>query len=29
LVREVIAEDISNKTVGGGLRRYYFDKTLA
>ena len=29
LVREAIAEDISNKTVGGGIRRYYFDKALA
>ena len=29
LVREVIAEDISNKTVGGGIRRYYYDKALA
>jgi putative acetyltransferase len=29
LVHEVIAEGISNKTVGGGIRRYYFDKALA
>jgi len=28
LVREEIARDASNKTLGGGLRRYYFEKTL-
>jgi putative acetyltransferase len=26
LVREAIAGDASNKTVGGGIRRYYFEK---
>jgi GNAT superfamily N-acetyltransferase len=29
LVREIVAEQISNKTVGGGIRRYYFEKVLA
>ncbi len=28
LVREEIAESITNKTVGGGIRRYYFEKNL-
>jgi putative acetyltransferase len=28
LVREVIAEQASNKTLGGGIRRYYFEKDL-
>jgi putative acetyltransferase len=28
LVREEIAEAASNKTVGGGIRRYYFAKAL-
>ena len=28
LIREEIAEVASNKTVGGGIRRYYFSKTL-
>jgi putative acetyltransferase len=28
LVREEIAEQASNKTVGGGIRRYYFEKRL-
>jgi GNAT superfamily N-acetyltransferase len=28
LVREVIADQASNKTVGGGIRRYYFEKDL-
>jgi len=26
LVREEIAQKVSNKTVGGGIRRYYFEK---
>jgi len=26
LLREVIAEEISNKTLGGGIRRYHFEK---
>lgn len=29
LVREEIAEAPSNRTVGGGLRRYYFEKSVA
>ncbi len=28
LVREVIAETASNKTLGGGIRRYHFEKIL-
>jgi ribosomal protein S18 acetylase RimI-like enzyme len=28
LVREETAEESSNKTLGGGIRRYYFEKTL-
>ena len=28
LVREVVAETASNKTVGGGIRRYHFEKQL-
>lgn len=28
LVREVVATDPSNKTVGGGIRRYHFAKNL-
>lgn len=28
LVREIIAEQASNKTLGGGIRRYYFEKDL-
>jgi len=28
LQQEVIAEQASNKTLGGGIRRYHFDKTL-
>jgi GNAT superfamily N-acetyltransferase len=28
LLREVVAEDLSNKTVGGGIRRYHFEKIL-
>ena len=28
LVREEVAETTSNKTVGGGIHRYYFTKTL-
>lgn len=28
LQREEIAEAASNKTLGGGIRRYYFDKAL-
>jgi GNAT superfamily N-acetyltransferase len=27
-VREVTADTASNKTVGGGIRRYYFEKAL-
>jgi GNAT superfamily N-acetyltransferase len=29
LVQEVIAEQPSNKTVGGGIRRYHFEKALS
>jgi putative acetyltransferase len=29
LLREEIAHDASNKTLGGGLRRYYFAKPLS
>jgi putative acetyltransferase len=29
LLREVIAETASNKTLGGGIRRYHFEKLLA
>ena len=28
LVREEIAEAASNKTLGGGIRRYHFEKIL-
>jgi GNAT superfamily N-acetyltransferase len=28
LLNEAVAEQASNKTLGGGLRRYYFEKTL-
>jgi len=28
LLREEVAEQVSNKTVGGGIRRYYFEKEL-
>jgi len=28
LVREVVADAATNKTVGGGIRRYYFEKML-
>lgn len=28
LVREIIAEQPSNKTIGGGIRRFHFDKDL-
>jgi GNAT superfamily N-acetyltransferase len=28
LLREVVAEDASNKTVGGGILRFYFDKEV-
>jgi putative acetyltransferase len=28
LVREAVAEQASNKTIGGGIQRYYFDKDL-
>ena len=28
LLSEAIAEQASNKTLGGGIRRYYFEKTL-
>lgn len=28
LVEEVVAEEASNKTVGGGIRRYHFRKRL-
>jgi GNAT superfamily N-acetyltransferase len=28
LVREVVAEQASNKTIGGGIRRFHFDKEL-
>jgi putative acetyltransferase len=28
LVREAVAIDASNKTIGGGIRRYYFEKVL-
>jgi GNAT superfamily N-acetyltransferase len=29
LVRELVAEEMSNKAVGGGIRRYYFEKQLS
>jgi putative acetyltransferase len=29
LVQEVMAEQPSNKTIGGGIRRYHFKKALA
>ena len=29
LVRELVAEQASNKTIGGGIRRYYFEKVLS
>ena len=28
LIREEFAEESTNKTVGGGIRRYYFEKSL-
>ena len=28
LLREETADSISNKTVGGGIRRYYFEKSF-
>jgi putative acetyltransferase len=28
LVREEVAEQVSNKTVGGGIRRFHFEKAL-
>jgi GNAT superfamily N-acetyltransferase len=28
LLREVVAEQVSNKTLGGGIRRYHFEKIL-
>jgi len=28
LVREAIVADATNKTVGGGIRRFYFEKAL-
>lgn len=28
LVRQVVAEQASNKTIGGGIRRFHFDKVL-
>jgi GNAT superfamily N-acetyltransferase len=28
LIREEVATDASNKTIGGGIRRYYFEKPL-
>jgi putative acetyltransferase len=28
LVREAVVADASNKTVGGGIRRFYFEKVL-
>jgi putative acetyltransferase len=28
LLREVVAEQLSNKTLGGGIRRYHFEKFL-
>jgi GNAT superfamily N-acetyltransferase len=28
LLREVVAEQVSNKTLGGGIRRYHFEKVL-
>ena len=28
LVREVVANEASNKTVGGGIRRFHFEKML-
>jgi putative acetyltransferase len=27
-VREAVVADVSNKTVGGGIRRFYFEKAL-
>jgi GNAT superfamily N-acetyltransferase len=29
LLQEVVAEQASNKTMGGGIRRYYFEKSLS
>lgn len=29
LMREFVAEQASNKTIGGGIRRYYFEKVLS
>ena len=29
LVRDLVAEQASNKTIGGGIRRYYFEKALS
>jgi putative acetyltransferase len=28
LLNEAVAEQASNKTLGGGIRRYYFEKFL-
>jgi putative acetyltransferase len=28
LVREVVADEASNKTIGGGVRRFHFEKVL-
>jgi GNAT superfamily N-acetyltransferase len=28
LIREEVAEQVSNKTVGGGIRRFYFEKEV-
>jgi putative acetyltransferase len=28
LVREAVADQASNKTIGGGIRRYYFEKAI-
>jgi putative acetyltransferase len=28
LLNEAVAEQASNKTLGGGIRRYYFEKIL-
>jgi putative acetyltransferase len=28
LVQEVVAEQASNKTLGGGIRRFHFEKDL-
>ena len=28
LLNEAVAEQASNKTLGGGIRRYYFEKML-